>query len=77
MVEEAGIRLKVRRDRVTGLYACPVCGKNEDATYFFTVKDLIKHILVHAGVTKAERVKVAVEQFAEEGEAAKIEEEEE
>jgi hypothetical protein len=77
VVERSGIKLKVPRDKVTGLYACPICGFGEDASYFFTVDDLIRHILTHAKPGKAERVKVAVETFAIEGEAARVEEGEE
>ncbi|ABM81088.1 hypothetical protein [Hyperthermus butylicus] len=75
IIEVYGVRLKVPRDRVTGLYACPICGFGVDATYFFSEKDLVIHILNHAKVKRAERVKV---QIVEPGEPAeeKLEEEE-
>ena len=77
IVEESGIRLKVPRDKVTGLYACPICGFGEDASYFFTIEDLVKHTLTHAKPGRAERIRVAVEVSAAEGEAARVEEGEE
>ncbi len=48
VIEEYGIKLKVYRDKVTGLYACPICGLHDKASYFFTVKDLLTHIASHA-----------------------------
>ncbi len=42
-----GIRLKVKRDKETGLLACPLCGAGDEATYFFTVEDLLLHIVAH------------------------------
>ena len=77
IIEEAGIKLKVLRDKVTGLLACPICGMGEDASYFFTPRDLIVHLLSHARPAKAERVTVSVEVSVSEGEAARIEEAEE
>ena len=77
IVEESGIRLKVLRDKVTGLLACPICGLGEDASYFFTARDLIIHMLAHARPLRAERLKVSVEVSAVEGEAARVEEAEE
>ena len=47
LIEYKGIRLRVPRDRVTGLYACPICGLGERATYLFTIRDLIYHIYSH------------------------------
>ncbi len=68
IVEEYGIRLRVKRDRVTGLYACPICGIGDHASYFFTVKDLLVHIASHAlRDWKRERV-VVKEVGVEEGE---------
>ena len=64
IIEYAGIRLRVKRDRVTGLYACPLCGLKERATYLFTVKDLVYHIYSHA--RKAETITVRVEEEREE-----------
>ncbi len=47
IIEVDGVRLKVKRDKVTGLYMCPVCGTKKP-TYFFTANDLIEHIIMHA-----------------------------
>ena len=66
LVEYAGVRLMVKRDKVTGLLKCPICG-DDKPSYFFTPKDLILHIIMHAQRDwKSERVVVAVE--VEEGE---------
>ena len=47
IIEEEGIRVKVLKDKKTNLYACPICGLGDHASYFFTVKDLILHIRAH------------------------------
>lgn len=64
-VEYAGMRLRVKRDKVTGLYACPVCGLGDNATYLLTVKDLFYHIYAHA--RRAERYRARVQYEEEEG----------
>lgn len=46
------MRLKVRRDRQTGLLACPLC-RGDKAAYFFTPEDLIAHLLSHVRRTHA------------------------
>ncbi len=66
VVEYRGIRLKALRDRVTGVYACPICGLGERATYLFTVKDYVFHIYSHARRFESQRIAVA--QAGEEGE---------
>ncbi len=35
------------RDKKTGLYACPICGVGDNASFFFNIKDLILHIAAH------------------------------
>jgi len=72
VVEKWGIRLRVKRDRVTGVYACPICGTSDNALYFFTVEDLLRHILTHAGREKIEVIRVVISEEGEEG--AKLEE---
>ncbi len=47
IIEVDGIKLKVQKDEVTGLLACPICGLGEKATYFFSERDLIKHMISH------------------------------
>ncbi len=66
VVEEAGVKLKVKRDRVTGLLLCPVCGEDKP-TYFFTVRDLVNHLVMHAQ-RDWQRERVVVTAEAEEGE---------
>ena len=53
IVKYKGVRLKALRDKVTGILACPICGTGDRATYLFTAKDLVYHILAHA--RRAER----------------------
>ena len=70
VLEYAGVRLKVKRDRVTGLLKCPLCG-DEKPSFFFTVKDLVSHIVMHAQRDwRKERVVVAL------GEEEEVEREE-
>ncbi len=72
VLEYAGIRLKVKRDKVTGLIKCPLCS-DDKPSYFFTLKDLLQHLVMHAQRDwKTERVIVAAP--AETGEAAELEE---
>jgi len=47
VIEYHGVRLRVKRDKQTGLMACPLCGVGDEATYFFTPEDLLRHILAH------------------------------
>ena len=56
LVEYKGMRLKALRDRVTGVYACPICGTGEKATYLFTVEDLVYHLYSHAKRLEQHRV---------------------
>ena len=72
IVDKWGVRLRVKRDRATGVYACPICGVADDAVYFFTVEDLLRHILMHARREKVEAIRVSLEEGGEEG--AKLEE---
>ncbi len=66
ILEEHGIRLKVKRDRETGLIVCPICGLGEKASYFFTLRDLVEHITMHARRDwRRERI-VVVEEESEE-----------
>jgi len=58
LVAYSGIRLRVLRDRNTGLYACPVCGTGDKATYVFTAKDLIYHLYAHAKRVEKHRARV-------------------
>ncbi len=48
IIEDHGIKLKVLRDKKTLLYACPICGLGDGASFFFNTKDLILHIAAHA-----------------------------
>jgi len=64
-VEYHGIRLRVPRDKVTGVYACPICGFGGNATYLFTVKDLVYHIYSHT--RRLDTLKVKYEERGEEG----------
>jgi len=61
-----GIRVRVLRERNTGLYACPICGTGDRATYLFTVKDLVYHLYAHA--KRAEKYHTRVQYRAEEEE---------
>lgn len=65
MVEYSGVRLRVKRDRVTGLYACPLCGLGEHATYLFTPRDLVYHLYSHARRLERHRVAAAGEELEE------------
>jgi hypothetical protein len=47
IIESHGVRLKVKRDKETGLLLCPICGEEKKAAYFFTAEDLIFHLLAH------------------------------
>jgi hypothetical protein len=68
VVEEAGVRLRVKRDRVTGLLMCPLC-REDKPTYFFTLKDLVSHIVMHAQRDwQRERIVVTGEEEGEGGE---------
>ena len=68
IIEVEGVRLKVKRDRVTGLYMCPICGEHKP-TYFFTERDLVDHIIMHAVRDwRKERVVVEEAEEREEGE---------
>jgi hypothetical protein len=68
VIEYHGIRLRVLRDRVTGLLACPICGTGDNATYLFTSKDLVYHILAHARKAERHRASVQYHVVAEEEE---------
>ncbi len=72
-VEYKGIRLIVLVDRVTGLYACPICGVGDRATYTFTVKDLVLHMYAHT--RKSEKVIITSTTSASEEERGEDEEE--
>lgn len=69
-----GIRLRVKQDKKTKLYACPICGYEEHASFFHTVEDLLHHLLSHVlgRDWRRERVVVSVEE--EESGAAKLSE---
>ncbi|MET1102185.1 MAG: hypothetical protein ABWW69_06915 [Pyrodictiaceae archaeon] len=58
LVEAYGIRLRVYRDKITKLYACPVCGITGSTTYFFNIEDLIEHIIAHSEGHMKARVRV-------------------
>ena len=73
VVEKWGIRLRVKRDKVTGVYACPVCGTGDNTIYFFSVEDLLRHVLVHARREKVETIRVSLEETGGE-EGARLEE---
>ncbi len=48
-VEYHGMKIRVLRDKVTGLYACPICFKHsQEGKYFFDVPSLIRHMMTHA-----------------------------
>lgn len=47
VVEYRGSRIKAYRDRSSGLLACPICGLQDRASYFFSVDDLFNHIIAH------------------------------
>lgn len=70
-----GIRLRVKQDKKTKLYACPICGYEEHASFFHTVEDLLHHLLSHVlgRDWRRERVVVSVEEEEESG-AAKLSE---
>jgi hypothetical protein len=68
VVEYSGMRLRVLRDKVTGLYACPICGTGDRATYLFTPKDLVYHIYAHARKTERHHARVEYTIEAEEEE---------
>ncbi len=68
LIEYHGIRLKVLRDKVTGLYACPICGTGDHATYIFTPKDLVYHIYAHAKQAEKHTTRIRVEEEREEEE---------
>ncbi len=65
------MRLRVKRDRVTGLLVCPICYGRDDAPYFYTVEDLLRHLLTHVKRERMELIQVRIEE-GEEG--AKLEE---
>lgn len=71
-----GIRLRVKQDKKTKLYACPICGYEEHASFFHTVEDLLHHLLSHVlgRDWRRERVVVSVEEEEEESGAAKLSE---
>ena len=64
VVDVEGIRVKVLRDRVTGLIACPICGTGEKASYFFSPRDLVNHLFAHT--MKAQKVYIAAPVATEE-----------
>jgi hypothetical protein len=64
-LEVHGVRIVVERDRVTGLFRCPICGGDKPA-YFFTAEDLIQHLLGHARGVESRKVYEAAEEEEEE-----------
>ncbi len=64
LVEKWGMKLRVKRDRVTGLYACPVC-LGDNTLYFYTIEDLLRHLLTHARREKVETIRVTLEESEE------------
>ncbi|AEM39353.1 hypothetical protein Pyrfu_1495 [Pyrolobus fumarii 1A] len=71
VIEKWGVKLKVKKDKVTGMYACPICGISDSAIYFFSIEDLLRHMLTHARRERIETIRVSIEE-GEEG--AKLEE---
>ncbi|ABU82115.1 hypothetical protein [Ignicoccus hospitalis] len=57
-VEHEGMRIRVLRDKETGLLACPICltetvkkkGRKaaDEGSFFFDVQSLIAHLTTHA-----------------------------
>ena len=68
VIESHGIRLRVKRDKETKLLACPICGEGDNAIYFFSVEDLIRHILSHTKRIERHQVFVPTKPIEEEGE---------
>ncbi len=48
VAEYAGVRIKTRRDKATGLIECPICGPTDKPVYLYTDKDLVMHLTAHA-----------------------------
>ena len=69
-----GIKLRVKQDRKTRLYACPICGYEEHASLFYTVEDLLHHLLSHVSGRDWRRERVIVSVEEEESGAAKLSE---
>ncbi len=47
-VEYKGIKIRVLKDKETGLLACPLClGVGEEGKYFYDVPSLIEHLAAH------------------------------
>ena len=69
-----GIKLRVKQDRKTRLYACPICGYEEHASFFYTVEDLLHHLLSHVSGRDWRRERVVVSVEEEESGAAKLSE---
>ena len=47
IVEYEGMRVRAYINEKTKLYACPVCGLGDKASYFFSKRDLLQHIVAH------------------------------
>jgi len=66
IVEYKGVRVKALQERNTKLYACPICGTGDHATYLFSPKDLVYHLYSHA--KRAEKLAARVSYEREEAE---------
>ncbi|RUM47351.1 MAG: hypothetical protein DSY37_02900 [Hyperthermus sp.] len=64
VLEYSGVRIRVFRDKATGLIACPVCGLGDNASYFFMPRDLLEHLRAHA--RRADKYRFAVVESEEE-----------
>ncbi len=68
VVEYRGMKIKAYVNEKTGLYACPICGLGERASYFFSERDLLQHIIAHTREEwRKEKLHIAREE-EEEGE---------
>ena len=49
-IDVEGIRVKVLKDEVSGLFSCPICHSVEESNgkYFFDARSLINHMITHA-----------------------------
>lgn len=61
-----GIKLRVKQDKETKLYACPICGYEEHASFFHTVEDLLHHLLSHVAGRDWKRERIVVASVGEE-----------
>jgi len=47
-IDYHGIKIRVLKDRVTRLYACPLCFRPpQEGTFFFDIPSLVEHIMSH------------------------------